>query len=76
MTYLESALCAMENPTKEPPTRMRANIPRPMPRLATLRVQAVQPCHHLGGSYVPSSSNSANWRESSRKSNSSWHNYA
>jgi hypothetical protein len=53
-TRLENASCVIGNSAKEPPTRMRTNTLRPMPRLVMPHVQAVRPCHHLWGKHNPS----------------------
>jgi hypothetical protein len=70
-THLESASCAIGNSAKEPPMKMRANTPHPMPRLVMPCAQVVQPWHHLWGKHSPSWSNFGSLRESSRRSNSS-----
>jgi hypothetical protein len=49
----------MGSSVKEPPTRTRANTPRPMPQLVTPHTQDVQPYRHPWGNHGPSWSNSA-----------------
>jgi hypothetical protein len=69
-------LCATRSSMKESLTKTRVNTPEPAPWPTPQRVPGVQLCHHLLDNHSPSWSNSESLRGSSRRSDSSWCNYA